>query len=196
MYVQTNSGLVDVVAYSGTTTTGNLTTGFLNIVNKSGFTMAANNAVALANPVLSATAGTLYGQQLTAVGGTGLYDFTESGTLPAGITLSPTGLLSGTTTATGTYNFMVTATDSGSPPLTGSQQYTLTVVSPSNALVIGPGVLPPAAAGKAYPSASTSSADGGAGPLLTFSIVNGGSSALGSPTFSASNLPSWLYPLC
>jgi hypothetical protein len=54
-----------------------------------------------------------YNQAMSASGGVAPYAFTvTSGALPAGLTLGNNGLLSGTPTAGGTYNFTVTATDS------------------------------------------------------------------------------------
>jgi PKD repeat protein len=55
--------------------------------------------------------GTAYSQTLTASGGTGPYTFAASGSLPPGLTLSPTGALSGTPTESGSFSFTVTATD-------------------------------------------------------------------------------------
>ncbi|HPA27817.1 MAG TPA: M6 family metalloprotease domain-containing protein [Acidobacteriota bacterium] len=73
-------------------------------------------------------AGTAYSQTITASGGTAPYTYAvTSGALPGGLTLSPAGLLSGTPSNTGNYNFTVTATDSGS--CAGSRNYTLSVCS-------------------------------------------------------------------
>ena len=71
-----------------------------------------------------------YFQTITASGGTAPYTFAiTAGTLPTGLTLSSAGVLSGTPTALGTFNFTVTATDSsgGSGPFTGSQAYSITI---------------------------------------------------------------------
>ncbi|MBS1790829.1 MAG: putative Ig domain-containing protein [Acidobacteria bacterium] len=76
----------------------------------------------------SGVVGTNYSQNLTAVGGNAPYSFTFSGTLPAGLTLSNEGLLSGLPTQTGTFNFTVTATDTSS--CTGSRSYSV-VISPA-----------------------------------------------------------------
>ncbi|MCL1859091.1 MAG: Ig domain-containing protein [Oscillospiraceae bacterium] len=59
------------------------------------------------------TAGTAFSEQLGATGAAPITYAVTAGTLPAGLTLSPTGLLSGTPTGTsGTaYNFTVTATN-------------------------------------------------------------------------------------
>ena len=59
------------------------------------------------------TVGTAYSQQLTLSGGTGAVTFTiTGGSLPAGLTLSSSGLISGTPTTAATSNFEVTAVDS------------------------------------------------------------------------------------
>lgn len=57
--------------------------------------------------------GVPYYQQLTASGGSGPYTWSISeGTLPPGLSLSSTGVLSGTPSSSGTFNFVITATDS------------------------------------------------------------------------------------
>jgi hypothetical protein len=73
------------------------------------------------------TCETPYSQQLTATGGTAPYAYAvTAGTLPTGLTLSATGLLSGSPVAPGgTFTFTVTATDAKG--CTGSQQYTVTI---------------------------------------------------------------------
>ncbi len=59
-----------------------------------------------------ATTTVAYSQQLAASGGTVPYTWTlASGTLPSGITFSSAGLISGTTTAVGSFNFTVQASD-------------------------------------------------------------------------------------
>ncbi|MGM9426711.1 beta strand repeat-containing protein [Hydrogenophaga sp. MI9] len=83
------------------------------------------------------TVAAAYSQTVTASGGVGPYSFSvTAGSLPAGLTLSSGGVLSGTPTAGGTFNFTVTATDS-SPfpgPFSGSQAYSLTVAPPTISL--------------------------------------------------------------
>ena len=69
---------------------------------------------------------TAYSQQLTQSGGTGSIAWAISaGALPSGLTLSPTGLISGQPTATSVSSFTVSATDSLGN--IGYRQYTLTV---------------------------------------------------------------------
>ena len=65
-----------------------------------------------------------YSLQFTATGGTPTWAV-SSGALPAGLTLSSTGLLSGTPTAAGDYNFKVTAT---AGTRSDTQTYAMSVV--------------------------------------------------------------------
>jgi uncharacterized repeat protein (TIGR01451 family)/CSLREA domain-containing protein len=67
-----------------------------------------------------------YSQTVTASGGSGSYSFlVTGGALPDGLSLSSGGLLDGTPTAPGTFNFTITATDSGT--CTGSRGYTISI---------------------------------------------------------------------
>lgn len=118
------------------------------------------------------TRNAVYSQTLTAAGGTAPYSYAvTSGAVPAGVTLSPTGVLSGTPSATGAYAFTVTATDSssGSGPYTGSRAYSGTVQQDTP--VIGPATLPAGTAGAVYAQSFT--VTGGAGAPYTFAIVSG-----------------------
>lgn len=74
----------------------------------------------------------VYGQTLTVSGGTAPYSYAvTAGTLPAGISLSPGGVLSGTPTSGGVFNLTITATDSstGTGPFSVAQAYSLTIGS-------------------------------------------------------------------
>jgi hypothetical protein len=72
-----------------------------------------------------------YAQTITASGGIAPYTFAvSSGTLPDGLTLGSDGTLSGIPTATGTFNFTVTATyTTFGLNCPGSQAYTITIAS-------------------------------------------------------------------
>src|SRR5205085_2299956 len=73
--------------------------------------------------------GVAYSQLISATGGIAPHTFAiTSGTLPDGVTLSTTGLLSGTLTSAGTNSFQVTATDTHG--CTGTSTYALNVPSP------------------------------------------------------------------
>ena len=76
------------------------------------------------------TVGVFYSQTLTQTGGIGTITWSvTAGSLPPGLTLnSTTGLLSGTPTTMGTFNFTATATDGNS--CAGSQSYTVQIAVP------------------------------------------------------------------
>lgn len=70
--------------------------------------------------------GTAYNQTITASGGTPQYTFAvTAGALPDGLALSPAGGISGIPSATGNFNFTVTATDVNN--CSGSRNYAITI---------------------------------------------------------------------
>ncbi|HTK80986.1 MAG TPA: Ig domain-containing protein, partial [Bacteroidota bacterium] len=72
------------------------------------------------------TQGVAYSQNITASGGSSPYTYAvTSGSLPAGLSLSSGGLLSGTPSSSGVASFTITATDSQS--CTGARAYSLTI---------------------------------------------------------------------
>lgn len=111
----------------------------------------------------SGSIGSAYSQTLSASGGEGPYSYSLSaGSIPVGITLSSAGVLSGTPTSAGTYNFTVTATDSSAGgPYSGSRAYTLTIAAPTITLPLSS--VPPATQNAAY-SVSFGPASGGTAP--------------------------------
>ena len=118
------------------------------------------------------TVAAAYSQTLTASGGTGPYSFAiTAGAVPAGLSLSPAGVLSGTPTASGSFNFTVTATDSsGAPgPFAGSQSYTLVSAAPT--LSLAPATLPGGTRTVAYPNTNLT-ASGGTAPY-TYAVTAG-----------------------
>lgn len=81
-----------------------------------------------------------YNQTLTQTGGTGAIAWAvSSGTLPQGLSLSPTGLISGQPAATGVSSFTISATDSLGN--IGYRQYSLTVTSNPTPILAGPNVV-------------------------------------------------------
>jgi hypothetical protein len=85
------------------------------------------------------TAGHVYHVTISAGGGSGNYSFAlaQGSVLPPGLSLSSAGVLSGTTTAAGTYHITVTATDTARNAVTGTRDYTLTVSpAPTNSFVV------------------------------------------------------------
>jgi hypothetical protein len=97
------------------------------------FTVAAPTISLNPTTVPSGTVGLAYvAQSLTATGGAAPHTFNVTvGVLPAGLTLTGAGSLSGTPTAAGTFAFTVTATDSSSisvgGPFTGTRAYSIAV---------------------------------------------------------------------
>ncbi|WP_198511193.1 putative Ig domain-containing protein [Janthinobacterium sp. 67] len=101
-------------------------------------TVTKNYSVSIAIPILSITPTTLtaggqsvaYSQQMSTSNGTAPYTYVvESGSLPPGLNLSSSGLLSGTPTALGTYNFVMKSTDvtGGNGPYNTSRSYSLVI---------------------------------------------------------------------
>ncbi|MES2672321.1 MAG: putative Ig domain-containing protein [Pseudomonadota bacterium] len=141
-------------------------------------TVTNNYILTIATPTLTltpatvpaGTAGVAYTQTFVASGGIAPYAYTLSaGALPAGLTLNAAGVLSGTPTAAGTFNFSVTATDSTTgTPATVTIAYTLTLSAPT--IVINPATLPGAVQSIAY--SQTLVATGGTAPY-TFAISAG-----------------------
>jgi len=75
--------------------------------------------------------GAAYSQTLAAAGGTAPYTWSvASGSLPAGLSLSTAGVISGTLTARGSSSFTVQAADSSTPQMTATQALSI-MVSPT-----------------------------------------------------------------
>jgi hypothetical protein len=92
----------------------------------------------------------------------------SSGALPPGITLSGSGVIDGTPTTSGTFNFTVGMSDSSTPQLTASRAYTIAVQPP---LTITTTSLPAGTVGNPYPP-QTLSTSGGTLPI-SWSVVAG-----------------------
>jgi hypothetical protein len=79
----------------------------------------------------SASFGAAYSANLAATGGVAPYQWTLlSGSLPPGLQLSPDGVISGSPTGAGTFNFTVQAGDSSTPQLTVQQGFSIQVLLP------------------------------------------------------------------
>ena len=93
-------------------------------------TLTLNPALAITTSSLpNGTAGTAYSAALAGSGGTPSYKWAVvAGTLPAGITLGATnGVISGTTSIAGTYNFTVALSDASTLTDTVTQAYTINI---------------------------------------------------------------------
>ncbi len=111
--------------------------------------------------------GSAYSQPLSATGGSGAgYTWTKTaGSLPAGVTLSSAGTISGTPTAAGTSSFTVQVTDSDSD--TATAQLSITI---NAALAVSTSSLPAGTVNTSY--SQTLAATGGVSPY-TWSISAG-----------------------
>ena len=127
------AGLATAVA--GGTTTISATLGAVS--GSTGLTVTAGPLTITTTALPAATAGVAYTATLTATGGTPPYTWSiATGTLPAGLTLTPaSGVISGTPTATGTSSFTVQVT-AGAQSVTKALSITInpsvTMIWPTN----------------------------------------------------------------
>lgn len=114
------------------------------------------------------TIGTAYGYTLTALGTAPITWTVESGSLPAGLSLSTAGVISGTPAAVGTATFTVKATNSAA---SATKTITITIndAAGGTAPSITIGALPSGKVGKAYSKALTAT---GTAPI-TWSVSSG-----------------------
>jgi lysophospholipase L1-like esterase len=136
---------------------------------------SAAEAASAASVTLSASLpqggqGAPYDGYLWAAGGTAPYTFSVSGgSLPAGLTLDPTGVITGTPAAAGSTTFTITATDSGNPAQTASASETIDVLA-DPALAVATTALPRPTVGQEYDA--TLAAAGGM-PDYTWAVTSG-----------------------
>ncbi|SNS43420.1 Putative Ig domain-containing protein [Granulicella rosea] len=136
----------------------------------------------------NAVAGKTYSATLANTGGVAPFTWKISGgALPAGLTLSSAGVISGVPTIAGNYSFTASVTDTEPSPQTASRAYTLTVYT---ALAITSSTLPSGAVKNAYTTTLTST--GGTLPV-TWTVASGSTLpaglALNSTTGTISGTP-------
>ncbi|WP_316804689.1 putative Ig domain-containing protein [Pedobacter nototheniae] len=168
-------------AYNGTYPTGALTATKtyyvaarrLNCTAESGrvpIVVTVNPAIVFNTTILSnATIGFAYTKQINvATGGTPNYTYTlaSGSTLPANLSLSPAGLITGTPTVANDYTFSITATDGKGCAVT--TPFTLKVTA---ALILTPGALANGVTSTVYVTQTIPPATGGTGPYV-YSATN------------------------
>ncbi len=117
--------------------------------------------------VPSGTTGQAYAQSLSGTGGQGSYTFVVvAGALPAGVSLTSAGLLSGTPTAAGTFNFTLALSD-GIMPVT-TRAFSLVIAPPS--VSVTPASFPGATIGAFYSQQVTAA---GGTAAYGFAITSG-----------------------
>lgn len=162
---------------TGTPTTAGSTSLSITVTDAASAQSTQALSIAVYNPVsiapiatLTGTVGAAFSQSFTASGGIGsTYTFAVSaGKLPPGLTLNAAGSLAGTPSASGSYPFTITATDSSEN--TGSQSFTVKIGPPTLVLSPAAAALPDAVYGTAV--AQNFSASGGT-PPYTYSLAGG-----------------------
>ncbi|CAB5690482.1 IPTL-CTERM protein sorting domain [Delftia tsuruhatensis] len=176
-------------------------------VTTAGGTSATGAAAQFTYVAISVTPATLAGtpkvgvsfsETLSASGGATPYTFATAGgsTLPAGLSLSSAGVISGTPTAAGPFSFTVQATDNSS--ISGQRTYSGSVAAATVVLTPAASTLPTARLNTAY-AGQTFTASGGTAPYtyassgtlptgMTFNastgVLSGTPTAAGSFTFT------------
>lgn len=147
-------------------TTATVTATTLNTPSvSSSLTITLNPALVLNTSTLPVgTTTSPYSVQLSASGGSGALSWSVvSGSLPAGITLTSGGLLSGTPTVYGTFPVTIGVTDSATTPVTVTQTYSL-IINPHPPAVTS-ATLPNGTAGSPYTSTQLTYTGGGTGTV-------------------------------
>jgi Putative Ig domain len=131
--------------------------------------VSSGNRLVISTAALpNGTVGSGYSSTLTATGGTAPYSWTvASGSLPAGLSMSKNGAISGTPSSAGQFNFTVQVADSSSPVQKASKTFDLSILS---TLAITGTIQANAVNGRPY--SSTDQASGGV-PAYTWSVSSG-----------------------
>ena len=165
---------------SGTPTTAGTSSFVAQVVDSSDVpdTVTAARQITIGNAIAPLTisgnpptgvVGAPYSTLLTGGGGTAPYTFTiTAGALPAGLTLSSTGVISGTPTASGTATFTAQVQDASGTRMTGN--FALSVTATQGGIVLTTGTLPNGTVNTPY--SSTIGVTGGTGPY-SCSVVGG-----------------------
>jgi CSLREA domain-containing protein len=195
--LQPNGTLSGTPTASGTFTFRVSATGFGSCTGFRDYSLVIACPTFTLGTLPNGTAGTAYAQTLSVspAGGTSKVFAVPFGTLPTGLNLSNAGLLSGTPTVSGTFNFTVTVTGFGGACST-AVPLSVTIVCPT--ITLAPTSLPNGVQGTAYNQTLTAHPAGGnysyaittgalpAGLTLnsTTGVMTGTPSAVGSYAFA------------
>ena len=122
---------------SGTPTLAGTYNFTVGVVDSTGAPATKALSIRVVDPIVITNASPLpaggrnvpYSQQLAATGGVPAYTWSlSSGSLPTGLNLSTSGLISGTPTVNGTYNFTIGVVDSTGAP--GSKAFSIRIANP------------------------------------------------------------------
>ncbi len=181
---------------SGTPTAVGSSSLVVNVTDSAAITpVAATYAITVTAPTVTVTTAGLVPGVLTAAyptttlkaaGGKAPYTWSVTG-LPAGLSLSPTGVLTGTPSAAGSSTPAFTATDSSTPPVASAPATITLNVLLSGMTITTPG-LPNGVSGTLYPS-TTLQQQGGTAPLAWSSTGLPAGLALNSATGILSGTP-------
>jgi hypothetical protein len=139
-----------------------------NGANTVNFNLTNSCSVITLSGLPNGQASTFYSQTITASPVGGGYTYAVmAGSLPPGLSLAPSGAITGTPTTAGTFNFMVTATGFSGLCNT-SQNYTVVIGCPT--ITLSPATLPNATLNTSYPATITASPAGGG---YTFAVTSG-----------------------
>lgn len=160
---------------SGTPATAGTFSFGLTVRDADGKTASGNYVLTIAPPLAITTTdlgkagvSASYALSLAASGGTLPYTWNlASGSIPAGLYFSKTGVLSGTPTTAGSYSFALSVTDASAAPLVTTRSFTLSV---GGAFSITTTTLPAATASAPY--TTTLSAANGTAPYA-WSLADG-----------------------
>jgi hypothetical protein len=121
--------------------------------------------------VANGQVGQAYSASLSASGGTGAEFWSVStGQLPAGLTLSSAGVISGTPTTQGNYIFSVQVADSSSPAQTASAALAISVLTPLNLAVSNAGFATPVVVGEVSTTPQVITVTNNTGSDVTFVV--------------------------
>ena len=165
---------------SAFTLTDNASNGAVQSLALSGTGTGTAPTIVVSPTTATLTGGTIGGYTpltFTASGGTSPYSYAPMipGSLPAGLTLSSDGTLSGTPSAVGTFFFTVIASDTNS--YTGSQAYSLMISQATQTISF---LAPSAPVTYGVAPISLSATGGASGNAVTFSVVSGPGAVSGS----------------